>query len=179
MRVFITLLLLLLATGCAKQSFSIQQPTGISQPITRETSVAKSLNQIDYAFSQKQGKLLVTIVNSTGKPLTLTSKSSATDAGGRLTFLKGESINVGAETHVSIPPPPGVDPHLRRPTAAEVPTNQPFEGGVYPDERVVRSIEHETPQFVWSNGTNISLTFVYDMGGQEPLTHTFVIRREN
>lgn len=178
MRIFITLLLSVII-GCAKHSFSILQPTGLSQAITRETSATKSLDQIDYTFNQRQGKLLVTIFNSTGKPIRLTDQSSALDAAGRLTFFQGQPIRPGAEGHVSIPPPPGVDPNLRRPTAAEVPTHQPFEGGIYPDDRVIRSVENETPHFVWSSGTNVSLTLVYDVGADEPLTHTFVIRRDD
>jgi len=150
----------------------------MSQEITRENSVKKQIDGIDYTFSQHQGKLLVTILNSTGKPLTLTSKSSVSDASGRLVFLPSQSIDAGLEAHIAIPPPPGVDPNLRRPTAAEsAPTGEPFEGGIYPDERVVRSIENESPKFVWTDGTNIALTLVFDIGKSEPLTHAFVVQR--
>jgi hypothetical protein len=182
-----SLLLLLLATGCAKYEYDLVSPAEMRAHIGTKSDTTTTLEPLVYRWRTVDNRLVLRVFNPTNDPIQLLGdKSTAVAPSGESHPLRGQTIAPQSHAKLILPP--------RRPrvynsgptfgVGVGMHTNARDHGYPYHHDHFV----DDGPRYLavydddnalywdWNGETEVRLSLVYQRN-EESLRHEFIIRR--
>jgi hypothetical protein len=105
MRIFLPILLLLLATGCARYEFDLIEPPDLAQHISRDRESIFKRDELEYQLQSYDNRLVMRIVNPTDEAIELIGPESfVVDPNGQSHPLRSQSIAPHSYIKLILPP---------------------------------------------------------------------------
>jgi hypothetical protein len=186
MRRILPVLLLALATGCAKYEYDLVSPPDLRTHIGRKTDAVTPVEPLTYRWRTVDNRLVVRVFNPTEDPVELLGeRSTVVSPDGQSHPLRGQTIAPSSHAKLILPPP--------RPRVYNSGPTFGVGVGMHVDARdrgfPHDPYHHDRPRYLtiyddenalywnWNGETEVRLTLVYRRGEDE-IRHPFTIRRK-